>query len=377
MNKTIKIIIGIIVIILVIGGIWYGLTRKPAEKETIKIGAILMLTGDYAVMGEEMQKGIDIAVEQINKEGGINGRMIKMIYEDSGLVNYSQITSAAQKLTSIDKVEAVIIDSSDAVRPVASIFQQAKVPVIVIYDDTKVVRESGDYIISIGFATDKNGEKMAEFAYDKLNLRKVAIVAQKYDWSDIIASAFKNKFETLGGKVAAFESMSTEENDFRTIIAKIKQSGADGAYLAIAVSLDIFLKQAKEQKLNITLLTGDGFTDDAIAAAGEAAEGVYFTNFYITDNPLLQKLQQDYKIKYGQEPPLLIYTSLAYDGLFVLSKAMETLKTVSPETIKDALYQIKDLNLSSGERISISPQKNLGRTEKVYQLKEGQKIPFE
>lgn len=381
MTKNTKIIVGAIVAVVIIGGIWYGAGRKPApeetEKEPIKIGAILMLTGDYAAMGQEMRKGIDIAAEQINKEEGINGRMIKMIYEDSGLVNYSQISSAAQKLINVDKVDAAIIDSSDAIRPIAPIFQQAKVPIIVVYDDTKAIRESGDYIISIGFSTDKNGEKMAEFAYNKLNLRKVAIVAQKYDWSEIIAPAFKNKFETLGGKVAAFESVSTEESDFRTIIAKIKQSGVDGVYLAIAINLDLFLKQAKEQELNVPLLTGDAFTDDVIDAAGEAAGGVYFTNFYTSDNSLLQKLQQDYKNKYRQEPPLLIYTSLAYDGLEVLSEAMKQLKVVSSETIKDALYRIKDLDLSSGARITISPQKNLGRTEKVYQFKEGQKFPLE
>lgn len=377
MSRASKTIAWIIVAAVIIGGIWYASKKQLAENKPVKIGAILMLTGDYAAWGQEMQKGIDIAAEQINRGGGINGRIIKVIYEDSGLVNYSQITSVAQKLINVDRVNAAIIDTSDAIKPIAPIFQQAKVPIIVVYDDTKTIRESGDYIVSIGFSTDKNGEKMAEFAYNKLNLKKVAIVAQKYDWSEIIAPAFKDKFEALGGKIAAFESVPIEENDFRTIIAKIKRSGADGVYLAVVINLDLFLKQAKEQKLNAPLLTGDVFTDDVIAAAGDAAENVYFTNFYTNDNPLLQKLQQDYKIKYGQEPPLLTYTSLAYDGLKVLSEAIKQTKIVSPETIKDALYLIKDLDSSSGARITISPQKNLGRIEKLYQFKEGQKIPLE
>ncbi|GEM_PF-832683 len=347
-------------------------SARVVQQDSIKIGAILMLSGDWAKVGREMQNGIVLAAEEINNAGGIKGKRIEIIFEDSGLIDRAKIVTAANKLITIDKVDAVIIDTVDAAKPVAPLFQKSKIPLLVVWDDTKFIDGSGDYIVSIGFSTEKTGEKLAEFASKTAGVKKMAVVAQSIDWAEIIVPAFSKSFSGNSGKIVLLEKVSINEKDFRTIIEKIKSNGADGVFLAFAPSnIDTFLKQAKEQELDSMIFTGDGFSEDAIKSSGNAAEGVFFANLFVTQNPLLEKLQSEYRKKFGSEPDLLLFTSLAYDGMLVLNEAIKKAETASPTEIKNALYKISNFDSSSGEKISIVPGKESKRIEKVFQIKDG------
>jgi ABC-type branched-subunit amino acid transport system substrate-binding protein len=99
-----------VIVIIILLGILYGVNRKPiapTTKEPIKIGAILPLTGEAAVWGENVKTGIELAKEGINKKGGINGRKIEVIYED-GQCDSKTGVSAVQKLITVDKFQVII-----------------------------------------------------------------------------------------------------------------------------------------------------------------------------------------------------------------------------------------------------------------------------
>lgn len=364
--------------------LFLGCTTEPVvktEKEPIKIGAILMLTGDLAMIGQEMQRGIELAVDDINARGGIDGRKIEVIYEDSGFINKEKIVTAAYKLIDIDKVDTVIIDTVNAAKPIAPLFQENKIPLIVVWDDTEFIDSSvSDYIVSIGFSTEKTGQKMATFAYTNLHKRKITIVAHYDEWAEIISDSFKEQFEALGGEIVLYEKVEMDESDFRTLIEKIKYNDVDSVYLAfVPLNIDVFLKQAKELGLDTTVLGGDTFTDDILAAAGSNAEGVYFTNIYVDDNPLLTKLQGQYTQKYGQDiiSSLLPFASFGYDGVLVVEEAMKKAGEITPMGIKDALYTITNFHVSGGARVSITPQGTKPRIERIYLVEEGKVIPAE
>jgi len=348
-----------------------------AQEETIKVGAILMLSGEFAVIGAEMQKGISIAVDEINSSGGVNGKKVEVIFEDSGFVNSGKLTTAAQKLLEVDNADVILMDIVDNVKPVAPIFEQSKVPVLVVWDNTKFIEGSSEYINSIGFSTEKTGEKMAEFAYTNLHLKKIAVVEHQMEWAEIIGTSFKSKFEKMGGKVVFVETVPAAEKDFRTIISKVKESSADGVYAPLAPTADVFLRQAQEQNIGVQILSGDGITNDVLNAAGDAAEGMYFTNLYSEDNNLLQMLEQSYKKKYSQNPPAIVFTSLAYDGILILKDALSRTGAATPEEIKNALYTVKDLPVSGGELITLDRNKSFERVEKIFVIKNGESIPAE
>ena len=107
MQKTTKIIIGVIIAIIIIGGIWYSVIKKPAEEEeVIKIGATLPLTGDMSNYGVDAKNAIDLAIEEIN-EVGINEKIIKISYEDDQC-DPKQIVTTVNKLINIDKVKIIL-----------------------------------------------------------------------------------------------------------------------------------------------------------------------------------------------------------------------------------------------------------------------------
>ncbi|MDI6883454.1 MAG: ABC transporter substrate-binding protein, partial [Patescibacteria group bacterium] len=92
MSKTLQTILGIVALVILTGAIWYGVSRKPAEEGVIKIGVISPLTGLAAEYGTETQKGLDLAVEELNKKGGVNGKQIKLIKIVRNKVSGDRIT---------------------------------------------------------------------------------------------------------------------------------------------------------------------------------------------------------------------------------------------------------------------------------------------
>ncbi len=373
MTKTNKIIIGVIIVVIIIGGIWYIATRESKE-EVIKIGAILPLTGESAIAGISIQQGIEIAVEEINKAGGINGREIKVIFEDDQYDNKFTVT-AANKLISVDKIDIGIVSFVHGAKAVMPIFEQNKIPLIVAWDSTNEL-EKGDYIFSTGFSTELSGIKMANYAYNELNLRRVAIVLHQDEWSEVIAPAFKQEFQGLGGEILLEEKVAVGENDFRTIISKIKSKDADAVYLPLVpVNTDIFLKQAKELGLEAQILSGDALIPDIIIAAGEAAEGVYFTSIYVEDNEISQALAGKYREKYGEEAPALPMVAFGYDVILAIKSAAESIEDITSENIKDALYSV-DM-IGAGGKIKIEANGLSERIEKVFIVQDGDGVLVE
>src|SRR3989344_3161297 len=224
-----KVILGIIAIIVIVGVVVLarGADNGPSitSGELIKIGAILPMTGDFAFAGEAINKGALLAIDEA-KAQGIN---VQYISEDDRSTAVGS-TNAANKLVRTDKIHGAITATVQEVKPVAPIFASAGVPLVATWDSNDYIKTAGKDIFTIGFSTEGAGHKMAVYAKNNLKLSKVAVVAQEDEWSSLIASAFEKKFKELGGTVVVSERVQPTQKDFRTILAKIKTSGADGIY---------------------------------------------------------------------------------------------------------------------------------------------------
>lgn len=353
MNKTIT---GIIVIILIIAGVSYFTknSNHPASKEPIKIGVILPLTGDLAFLGEQIKKGIDLAIAEY-KDNGIN---VDVIYEDDQSLSLSVAVSAANKLLDIDKIDVGLTMLVEESRPIAPIFNKKEVPLLVLWDSNKLIQQSGDYIFSNGFSTELAGETMANFAYNELNLKTAAIVGHIDPWADIITKSFKDKFEIMGGKVVYDEQFNTETKDYRTAILKIKQLDPDVIYFPMIPMNSVnFLTQSKQLGLKSLFLTGDSFISDVIKKANDASEGVYFTNIYPVNN---DGLVERYKKIYNNDPVDIDLVSFGYDGVI---KVVGSGNKKSSKEVKESL----DLVFGS--------ERSANRIEKIFKVQGG--IPVE
>ena len=328
-----------------------GCVKKDGKE--IKIGAILPLTGDLAFLGEEIRKGIDIAVEEVRQEG----LSLKVFYEDDQSLSPVAAVNAANKLIKSDKINIGLTMLVEESRPIAPIFNKEEVPLLVLWDSNRFIKESGVYIFSNGFSTEKAGETMARFAYARLGLRKIAIVKHVDPWAEIITESFSTEFKDLGGAIDFNETLQLGEKDYRTVITKLKNKEPDGVYLALLPPHSaLFLIQAKEARIRVPLLTGDALIQDVIKTAGESAEGVYFTNIY-TEQSIATALTEKYKKKYKNESLDISLASFGYDGITKVVEASKFNKSLQENFI-----------------FIFGKNRSADRIEKIYQVNKGKPI---
>jgi len=337
----IKIIIGIIVaILIVVGGIWLGAHKKsvPAGKEVIKIGFIGPLTGELALWGENQKSGIELASEQINKQGGINGLPVKVIYEDSQCDPKNSV-SAIKKLIEIDGVKAIIGDTcSSAVLAIAPIAEEKKIPLIAPIAAADQISEAGDYIFR-NFVTNSKYGIFAGKQLKQEGKNTVAVIYLNNDYGKNLAEDFFVNYEANGGKIVFDEGYNNDVKDFRTLLTKAKDKNPDVIFLAgYYPDGAIILKQAEELNIRIEFFGGGDAYDDLglVSLAGKASENFRFLSIPMGGGPTFGQFSQTYKAKYSKEPP--VYSDYAYDAFMVMVGAIRK-AGLDTTAIKNALYE--------------------------------------
>ncbi len=358
MNKKLWIVIGIT---LILGIVLFGVSKNktPVATGPIKIGSVLPITGDFAFFGGEILRGAQIAIEEAQK----SNPDIKFINEDDHSDAKSSV-NAANKLTSIDKVDGVITATLQEVKPMASIFSNGSIPLLATWDSNDYIKTAGKNIFTIGFSTEYAGQIMADHAYNTLKLRNVAVMSALDEWSTIIANAFTKRFTSLGGHVVFNEQVQPSQKEFRTQITKIKTLNADGLYAPLLpTTIGPLLKEIKQLGWKTTFMTGDSFSIDEIATADGGAEGIYFSNLY-ADNT--KSLDAKYLAKYGEAPGASVFVSFGYDGVNTVLAAIKIAKDKNI-SVSDAMRQV---NISGTDnQINMKGGQYSEKFERLYQVK--------
>jgi len=320
------------------------------EPKTIKIGAILPLTGDLASFGQHCKNGMDIAIEEVNKK--LEGKIkIKVIYEDDQN-NANLAVSAMNKLIDIEKVPAVIggIASSIALAEVP-IANAKKVVLMCAFASSPKLTKAGEYKFRIMPSDDYQGIEAAEWI-TKLGFKKVAIIYTHNDWGIALKDAFVSNFVKLGGEIIYEEGINPEEKDFRSVIAKIKTKNPEAIFVPTYPREGaIIVRQIKEAGIKAQIFGGDPWANrDFIIGAGKAAEGIYFTAPLQYQGKEFQEFAEIYKKKYGEAPDLT--ASAGYDALkiiaFSIEKLIEQNKEITGSSLKEVLRGIKDFPGATG-----------------------------
>ena len=317
---------------------------QRAGKSPVELGAILPLTGDAAIYGQELKNGIELAREEINNAGGIKGKKIEVKYEDDRGQPKEGVT-AIQKLINVDKVPVIIGGATSSVAlSVAPIAVEKKVVLLSPTATAPALSKVGKYFFRIWPSDNYDGLIMAQFAYDKLSLKKVAILYVNTEYGQGIEGVFRKEFEKRGGTILTSESYELGATDFRGQIAKIKQLEPEAIYLpGYYKELAGILKQAKELGIKSTFLSVNSFYDPKLLEiVGASAEGAVFT--YPTydpksEDPLTKKFVDAFKNKYKKEPDA--FAAQGYDAMKVVAEAIQ-IGSFSRDGILDAMVQIKD-----------------------------------
>jgi len=319
---------------------------KKKEPETIKIGAILPLTGDNAKYGIWIKEALELKAEEVNSAGGINGKEVEIIYEDDQ-VNPKYAAAAMTKLAEVDKVPVVYGSwASSSVLAQAPIAERTHTVVMAQAISPKI-RDAGDYVFRCIPGADYSLSELVPFAV-KEGALKVAIIYVNNDYGLDQAEVFKTYLEEAGGEVVFEEGYDLETTDFRTVLLKLKALDFDAVYLPGYTEVGLILRQMQELGIECQRYSSDPFeNEDVLKVAGEAAEGVYFPSFFVAETATgeLKGFVNRYKAKYGREPEG--NAALAYNGISIVFEALRR-TGIKSENIKEELYKFLDFQAPLG-----------------------------
>ena len=338
--------------------------------DTIKVGVYGDLTGQTSSFGQSTKNGIELAVEEINNAGGINGKKIQLIVEDDQ-GRPEQAKTVVSKLINQDKVQAVLgeVASSNSLAA-APVAQEAKIPMITPSSTNPKVTEVGDYISRVCFIDPFQGSVMAKFASNTLKAKTAAILGDvNSDYSKGLTQFFEEEFTRLGGKVVAKEAYTQTDPDFKGQLTKIRNLNPDVIYVpGYYGQVGIIAKQARELDMNMPLLGGDGWDSPELWKLGGAAlKNTFISNHYSAENPApeIQNFVKAYKAKFNVEPDSL--AALAYDAAKVLADAIKRAGGTDSAKLKDAINATKGFAGVTGQ-ITIDSGRNAVKPAVVLEL---------
>jgi branched-chain amino acid transport system substrate-binding protein len=350
--KTLKIVIILAVLALIAWGLSsLSGNKAPVETGPIKIGVITPLSGDAASLGEFIKMVTDLAVEEVNKDGGVNGRGLELVYEDSHCDAKGGL-GAAQKLVSIDKVKIIIAsDCSSGVLAALPFTDQAGVFMFSAgATSPELTGKSSLFARTIG-SDDEQGKMLALAAINR-GYQKISVIQESTDFAMGIFEAFENNFPAEKGTISKQEYPSAT-TDFRSILAKAKAQNPDALFLIPQSpgTADRLIKQFGETGWKVQLIANDTIAGnpEQIVTYKQVLEGA------ITSEPGADQtnakylaLDQKYTAKYGKQMAYSTYGQYEYDLVYILT---EGLKKYGEDPVKIAAWvrTIKDWDGASGK----------------------------
>jgi branched-chain amino acid transport system substrate-binding protein len=344
-----------------------------AAKAPIKVGHFASLTGDTATFGQSTDRGIRMAVEEIDARGGVLGRPLEVISEDDRSIT-EEARTAAQKLLQRDQVVALLGEvASSRSLAAAPEAQRARIPMISPASTNPKVTEVGDFVFRTCFIDPFQGAVMARFAHEDLKAKRVAILFDfKQDYSVGLAEFFRSKFKELGGEIVADERYTSGDIEFRAQLTTIRSASPDAVFVpGYYTEVGLIAKQARELGLSVPLLGGDGWDSaKTLEIGGPAVEGYYFSNHYAadSDSPKVKAFVASYEKKYGEVPDAM--AALGYDAAGILADALARAGDTKGDALRAAIAATRDYDGVTG-KITIDEARNARKDAVVLKIEGG------
>lgn len=344
---------------------------KTAAANEILVGEFGSFTGSEATFGISTSNGIKMALEEVNKAGGVKGKQIKLISIDNQGKAEESATAVSRLITQNNVIAVIGEVASSRSLAAAPIAQQNKIPMISPSSTNPKVTEVGDYIFRVCFIDPFQGTVMAKFASENLKAKKVAILRDvKSDYSVGLADYFIKKFKELGGEVVSDQSYQAGEMDFKAQLTQIKGAKPDAIFVpGYYTEVGLIARQARQLGIQAPLMGGDGWDSSKLfEIGGTAINGNYFSNHYTTEStdPVVVDFIKKYKEKYNGETPDGL-AALGYDAAKILVEAMNRASEIKPQSIRDELAKTKDFVGVTG-RITIDGNRNASKPAVVVKV---------
>ena len=311
---------------------------------TFRVGVMESLTGPGETYGNVAVQAKQMAVDEINAAGGINGRMLDLVVEDSRCSAQDAIT-AYKKLTDVDGVKIILGTScSGAMLGTAALAEQNGVVLFSGLATNPEIAEAGDYIFRTAMSDDQLGVDTGNLLWAD-GIRRLATISEATNYAEGVRRTSVAQFEKLGGELVAEERYTSDVTDFRSQLAELLGTDPDAIHIAVQSEFmgGTIVKQVRElgyagplySEVVPTLAT-------ALEIAGEAATGLKaITAELDPDNDRAQEVLASFKQRYGYVL-LPRYLGSAYDDVYIAAECLkQTGDDQDADGFRDCLYSIK------------------------------------
>ncbi len=302
------------------------------------------MTGDSAQFGDMKVKAIELALDEVNAAGGIDGKQVKLLVgDDTG--NPKEAPNVAQKFSGDNKVLAVIGHwNSSCTLAARGIYEAAGIPVITDSVNKQITDGTTPHMFRISLTDTAQANNLAQYAYNQLGMRKAAILFTANDFGTGLKNDFSSEFENLGGQVVASETyFEGQSKDFSPQLTKIKGQNPDVIFIAgYYVETALIAQQAESMGFKVPMIGTEGISsDELVKLGGQSVEGIKFAAFFHSDVefPGTKDFVEAFREKYNKEPDN--YAALAYDSAKLI---LEGMKQNGPtrDGITKYLNEVKD-----------------------------------
>ncbi|MGB4304428.1 MAG: ABC transporter substrate-binding protein [Syntrophomonadaceae bacterium] len=383
-RRKVSMLVLMLFMLSIVAGCSQGGDNGAAQQEgdTIKVGINTEMSGPVASYGSNAANGALLAIEEINAAGGVLGKQLDPLSRDCKSIPDEAMSVSAALVG--EKIVAQIGPlTSGNVAGSTPVMMENQIPLlapaatavnVTVDEKTNKVR---DFIFRVCYRDSDQGQRMANFALEDLNVKNAAIYGSTSDdYATGLAKYFKEEFTSKGGTIVAEEGFVNGDKDFRATLTKIKSADPEFIYVpGYYTEVAVLIKQAREMGITCPIGGGDGWdSPDMVSVAGaEALNNTYFTNHYSVEDPdpAIQSFVEAYKAKYNKLPDS--FAALGYDAARLLADAIERAGEADPVKVKEALEATKDFPGITGT-MSIDENHNPVKNIVVIEYKDGNLI---
>lgn len=319
------------------------------EESTIKIGAILAVTGGASFLGAPEARTMEMVVEDLNAAGGINGKMIELIIKDSA-ANPEKAISFAKQLIEEDQVIAIVGPStSGETMQIKDLCESYKVPLVSCAAAEAIVNPQAAYV----FKTPQKDSYVAKWIYTTMKdmeIEKIGVIAANTGFGNAGKGQLEKYASEMGIEIVISETYDKASTDLTALLTKVNAQGVDAVVnWSIVPAQSIVPKNMKQLGMDVPLFQSHGFGNiKYVEAAGEAAEGIIFPAGRLLvadklpeDHPQKANLvayKDAYEAKYNEV--VSTFGGHGYDAIMLVIEALENSATLNREGVRDSLESI-------------------------------------
>jgi branched-chain amino acid transport system substrate-binding protein len=311
----------------------------------VRLGAFMALTGDTAQYGISALNGLRMAVEEVNASGGVGGRRVELIVQDTRS-DAAETEVVVRRLAEESRVHALVgeVVSSRSLTA-ARVAQAEGVPMLTPSATSPDVTAVGDYVFRSCYTDTFQGAAIAHFAMSNLNaLRAATLVDRDQRYSVELARIIREDFERHGGKVVAEQDYHDGAADFSVQLAEVGATKPDVIFIpGYYLEAGLLARQARDVGIDVPLVGGDGWDSPRLyEIGGQALSGDFFSTHFSAEDtdPQVQRFVADYRRLFGAAPDS--FAATAYDAARIMLAAVARASTLERRAVRDALAATRD-----------------------------------